>query len=122
VDEAQVHSEVFGSGSALTPGIAAAAATPAHPPAGEQGHGPSISFSRTGLTVRWRDDFGSVLELAEACDVPVRWSCRTGVCHNCETGLLAGAVTYDPEPVDAPAQGDILICCATPGDDLVLDL
>ena len=23
----------------------------------------------------------SLLELAEACDVPVRWSCRAGVCH-----------------------------------------
>ena len=40
--------------------------------------------------------YASLLELAEACDVPTRWSCRTGVCHTCETGLLGGAVTYDP--------------------------
>jgi ferredoxin-NADP reductase len=26
------------------------------------------------------------------CDVPTRWSCRTGVCHTCSTPLLAGAV------------------------------
>jgi hypothetical protein len=37
------------------------------------------------------------LELAEACDVPVRWSCRTGVCHTCECGLISGSVKYDPE-------------------------
>ena len=70
----------------------------------------------------WSDDFGSLLELAEACDVPVRWSCRTGVCHNCETTLVAGAVDYDPDPVEPPAEGSALICCSRPHDDLVLDL
>ncbi len=47
------------------------------------------------------------LGLAEACDVPVRWSCRTGVCHTCETGLVAGSVIYNPDPVDAPADGNV---------------
>ena len=118
----RVHAEIFGSGPALTPGIAVAELPAAHQPAGEQGDGPSVSFSRTGLTVSWRTDFDSVLELAEACDVPTRWSCRTGVCHTCETALLAGAVTYDPAPVDPPAQGNVLLCCATPDGELVLDL
>ena len=122
LDDGRVHSEVFGAGPSLTPGITATAVVPPHPPAGDPGNGPSISFSRSGLSVCWRTDFDSVLELAEACDVPARWSCRSGVCHNCETGLLAGAVTYDPEPVDPPADGNVLICCASPGTDLVLDL
>ena len=60
--------------------------------------------------------------LAEACDVPVRWSCRTGVCHNCETTLIAGSVDYDPNPVEPPADGSALICCSRPHDDVVLDL
>ena len=59
-------------------------------------------LSRSGLTVRWSQDYGSLLELAEACDVPVRWSCRTGVCHTCETSLLSGTVGYPPDPVDVP--------------------
>jgi ferredoxin len=63
-----------------------------------------------------------LLELAEACDVPVRWSCRTGVCHTCETDLLGGAVVYEPEPIDAPPAGRVLICSAQPTDDVVLDL
>ncbi len=42
-----------------------------------------MSFARSGLSVRWGSSFHSLLELAEACDVPVRWSCRTGVCHTC---------------------------------------
>jgi ferredoxin len=71
---------------------------------------------------RWRKDFASILEFAEACDVPVRWSCRTGVCHSCETGLLAGSVSYDPSPVDLPAERQVLVCCALPGNEIVLDL
>jgi ferredoxin len=54
--------------------------------------------------------------------VPVRWSCRTGVCHSCETTLLAGAVDYDPDPVEPPAEGSTLICCSRPRAGLVLDL
>ena len=64
----------------------------------------------------------SLLELAEACDVPVRWSCRTGVCHTCETTLIAGDVELHPDPVEPPADGSALICCSQPRDDLVLDL
>jgi ferredoxin len=81
-----------------------------------------VAFSRSGLTVRWSQDYASLLELAEACDVPVRWSCRIGVCHTCETGLLSGTVSYTPDPVDDPAAGDALICCSQPRGDLTLDL
>jgi hypothetical protein len=33
----------------------------------------------------------------------VRWACRPGVCHTCETGLIIGAVGYQLEPVELPA-------------------
>ncbi|MEW1750822.1 MOSC and FAD-binding oxidoreductase domain-containing protein [Streptomyces angustmyceticus] len=118
----RIHTEVFGAGPALTPGIAPTAARPPHPPAGAPGTGPAVSFARSGLTVPWKPEYGTLLELAEACDVPVRWSCRTGVCHTCETGLLGGSVDYDPDPVGPPAGGNALICCSRPRDDVVLDL
>jgi len=54
--------------------------------------------------------------------VPVRWSCRTGVCHNCETGLISGSATYRPDPVEPPADGNLLICCSQPQGDIALDL
>ena len=57
-----------------------------------------ITFIRSGITVPWGPDFQSLLELAEACDVPVKWSCRTGVCHTCECALIGGAVVYQPDP------------------------
>jgi len=122
VPAGQIHTEVFGAGPAQTPGIAAGPVAPPHRPAGTAGHGPSVSFTRSGLTVPWREDFISLLELAEACAVTTRWSCRTGICHSCEVGLLAGTVSYDPPPVDLPADGNVLICCATPDDDVVVDL
>jgi ferredoxin len=106
----------------VTPGIAAAPARTPHPPTGEAGSGPTIEFARSNLAVQWSSDYGSLLELAEACDVSVRWSCRTGVCHTCETALVSGAVDYSPDPIDAPADGSTLICCARPRADLVLDL
>ena len=122
IDGARVHTEIFGAAPSSTPGIAPAPVRPPHPPGGEPGDGPEVAFARSGLTVRWGRGYGSLLELAEACDVPVRWSCRSGVCHTCETGLLSGTVSYAPDPVDEPAAGSTLICCSQPSGDLVLDL
>jgi ferredoxin-NADP reductase/MOSC domain-containing protein YiiM len=119
---AQISTEMFGARPAITPGIAATAGRPPHQPAGEPGTGPDITFSRSGLTAAWRPGTNSILDFAEACDVPTRWSCRTGICHTCETGLLAGTVEYEPAPIDLPADNNVLICCARPKENLVIDL
>ena len=118
----RVHSEVFGPGESTTPGVVGAQARAPHPPPGPPGSGPRVSFARSGLTVRWDPGVRSLLELAEACDVPVRWSCRTGVCHTCETGLISGHVAFDPEPIDPPGEGNTLTCCSRPTGDVDLDL
>jgi ferredoxin-NADP reductase/MOSC domain-containing protein YiiM len=122
IQAARIRTEVFGAGPAQTPGIAPAAARRPHPPVGPPGRGPLVSFARSDLNARWDPGYASLLEFAEACDVPVRWSCRTGVCHTCETAVISGTVRYDPAPVDDPADGSALICCSRPRDDLVLDL
>lgn len=116
-----VYTEVFGALEGITPGMARVDHTP-HLPQGPPGSGPSVSFARSGLTAAWDRKFGSLLELAEACDVPVRWSCRTGVCHTCMTGLISGSITYRPEPIETPAPGNMLACCSQPNGDVVLDL
>jgi ferredoxin-NADP reductase/ferredoxin len=120
VPASRIHSEVFGTESSITPGIATTSVPP-HPPS-TAGAGPAVSFTRSGLTVPWSTQYGSLLELAEACDVPVRWSCRTGVCHMCESGLIGGQVGYAPEPLDPPAEGNLLICCSSPRTAVELDL
>jgi ferredoxin-NADP reductase/MOSC domain-containing protein YiiM len=122
IQAAGIRTEVFGAGPAQTPGIAPVAARRPHPPAGQPGSGPLVAFARSDLSARWDPGYASLLEFAEACDVPVRWACRTGVCHTCETALISGTVRYAPAPVDDPADGSALICCSQPSGDLVLDL
>lgn len=121
VDASHIHSETFGAEASLTPGTAGPGNRPPHPPE-EAGTGPTVTFTRSGLSVAWDPRYGSLLELAEACDVPVRWSCRTGVCHTCQCGLVEGAVSYAPDPLLPPPEGDVLICCTTPRGPLSLDL
>ncbi len=122
VDPARIHTELFGALPAITPGLTGPAGRAPHPPPGPPGTGPLVTFARSGVSAPFAAGRRSVLELADACDVPARWSCRTGVCHTCTTPLLAGDVTYSPAPLEAPADGRVLICCARPGTDIVLDM
>lgn len=117
-----VFSEAFGSGPALTPGISPGAPRAPHVPGGEPGNGPAVTFSRAGFIAPWSARYASLLEFAEACDVPTRWSCRIGVCHTCETALISGEVNYELIPLQAPARGNVLLCCSKPVGDVVLDL
>jgi ferredoxin-NADP reductase/MOSC domain-containing protein YiiM/ferredoxin len=119
----RIHVEIFNGGESLTPGIVGAATRAPHLPKDDANTGPLVSFARSGIAAHWKASaYQSILELAEACDVPVRWSCRTGVCHNCECGLVSGAVAYGPQPLDKPADGNLLVCCSQPIRDVVIDL
>jgi len=117
-----IHQEVFGAKNSVHPGITKTETKIPHPPVRSVGEGPMVSFTRSGLVVPWDSRFKSLLEFAEACDVPVKWSCRTGVCHMCECGLLDGRLRYEPEPLDPPAVGNALLCCSTPESAVNLDL
>jgi ferredoxin-NADP reductase len=119
----RIHVEIFNWSESLTPGIVGAATRPPHLPKDDAKAGPLVSFARSGIAAHWKPSaYQSILELAEACDVPVRWSCRTGVCHNCESGLVSGEVVYGPEPLEKPADGNLLVCCSQPTGDVVIDL
>ena len=119
----RIHVELFNGSEPMTPGVAGAATRASHLPRDDADTGPLVSFARSGIAAHWNaSSYQSILELAEACDVPVRWSCRTGVCHNCESGLVSGAVVYGPEPLDKPADGNLLVCCSQPLRDVVIDL
>ncbi|MBV9672114.1 MAG: MOSC domain-containing protein [Verrucomicrobia bacterium] len=122
VSDDRLHTEIFGAGKPITPGVVDPSHAAPHPPEGPVGSGPRVSFVRSGLNVCWNPRFSSLLEFAEACDVPVRWSCRTGVCHTCESGLISGSVDYRPEPLEPAGEGNLLICCSQPKGDVVIDL
>jgi ferredoxin-NADP reductase len=122
VGPAAIHTELFGALSAINPGLAGKDRPPPHQPGGPPGTGPMVTFARSRIAVPFATGRRSILELADACDVPTRWSCRTGVCHTCITPLLSGDITYSPAPLDPPAAGQALICCSQPATDIVLDM
>ncbi|HSD81738.1 MAG TPA: MOSC and FAD-binding oxidoreductase domain-containing protein [Solirubrobacteraceae bacterium] len=115
IPDRRVHTEAFGAARRDD-------APPPHPPPGPPASGPAVAFARSAVTARFDDRWNSLLELAEACDVPADWSCRTGVCHRCESGLVSGSVDYDPEPLDPPPDGFALLCCSRPREAVTLDL
>jgi MOSC domain-containing protein YiiM/ferredoxin-NADP reductase len=41
---------------------------------------------------------------------------------NCITGLIGGSVVYNPEPLERPAPGNVLVCCSQPDAGVTLDL
>jgi ferredoxin-NADP reductase/MOSC domain-containing protein YiiM len=123
LDPGHIHTELFGALPPINPGVVAAPpAVRPHSPEGITGSGPRITLARSGLSVDWSPTFPTLLEFAEACDVPTRYSCRSGVCHTCETAVIEGVVDYAEPPLQAPADGMVLLCTSTPHSDLVLDL
>jgi len=119
----RIYAEMFNGSESMTPGVVGPVTRAPHRPNDDSPTGPLVTFARSGIVAHWNESaYQSILELAEACDVPVRWSCRTGVCHNCESGLISGSVVYGPEPLDKPAEGNLLICCSQPTRDVVIDL
>jgi ferredoxin len=122
IDAARIHTELFGALPPINPGVVDVPRSAPHQPDGPAGSGPPVSFSRSGITANWSAQYGSILELAEACDVPTRYSCRSGVCHTCVTPVIAGEAVYGAAPLEPPPDGTVLICVAQPRESLVLDL
>lgn len=118
----RIATEVFGAIPTHASGIVKADDRARHRPDGPPGTGPIVTFSRSDLAVSWDDRYPSLLDFAEACDVPVGFGCRNGTCHNCESGLLSGAVTYHIEPLEPPPDGRVLVCSSRPSSELTLDL
>ncbi|WP_163505410.1 MOSC and FAD-binding oxidoreductase domain-containing protein [Fodinicola acaciae] len=117
-----VRTEIFGALSAINPGVVEHDRPAPHQPAGPPGTGPAITFARSGITAAFDQTKPNLLAFAESCDIPTRWQCRTGVCQTCVTPLLSGEVDYQPAPLLPPAEGTVLVCCARPRTDTVLDL
>ncbi len=122
LDASRIHTELFGALPSINPGLTDQTHPAPHPPPGPPGTGPLVTFARSGISTPFDVNRKSVLELAEACDISTRWSCRTGVCHTCTTPLLSGTVSYRPEPLELPAEGEVLICCSRPDTAIVLEM
>jgi ferredoxin-NADP reductase/MOSC domain-containing protein YiiM len=122
IEPARVHAELFAALPSTNPGVVGRAVPAPHAPPGPPGTGPLVTFARSGVSTPFGASWHSLLDLADACDVPTRWSCRAGVCHTCITPLLSGAVSYSPDPLEPPSDGQVLICCSRPRSDVTLDM
>ena len=122
VEPARIFTELFGALPASTPGVTGQVRKAPHVPTETRAAGPLVTFARSGISTAFGDTWQSLLELSDACDVPARWSCRSGVCHTCVTPLLSGDVSYSPEPLEPAGIGNVLICCSRPISDVVLDM
>jgi ferredoxin len=118
----RVATEAFGAVPVHPSGIVPGDVRAPHQPAGPPGAGPAVTFARSGLTAAWDDRYPSILDFAEACDVPSGFGCRQGVCHACEAGLVDGEVDHRITPLEAPPEGRVLLCCTRPATALTLDL
>ncbi len=83
---------------------------------------PQVLFAKSGISTHWSESVSSLLELAEANGLTPAFSCRTGTCSSCESRLISGEITYDPEPFMEAQQDHIFICCAKPVSDVNIDL
>ncbi len=79
-------------------------------------------FSQSGITAKWDSEYENLLDFAEDQGVFPDFSCRSGICHSCMYELLEGEVDYAFEPLDPPYPGQVLLCCARPTSDLVIDV
>lgn len=116
VSKESIASESFGgapSGAAVPPPSA---------PVPAPGSAPVVVFARSSVATRWEGAHASLLDLAEANAVPASAGCRIGSCHGCRARVLEGTVRYDPDPMEPPPEGSVLLCCARPEGDVVLDV
>ncbi|MDP6351468.1 MAG: 2Fe-2S iron-sulfur cluster-binding protein [Alphaproteobacteria bacterium] len=115
VPDRDVNFEAFGPASAKKAGPPAAAA--------EAGAGAAItvSFAKSGASLAWSADAGSLLDFAEDNDIQIESGCRAGSCGTCVIAIMSGEVTYLHEPGEAPDAGSCLTCIAVPKGDISLD-
>ncbi|MEM8743138.1 MAG: 2Fe-2S iron-sulfur cluster-binding protein [Pseudomonadota bacterium] len=81
-----------------------------------------IEFAKSGKTLNWTPNDGSILDLAIDNDIKARCSCRQGVCGTCAVKLCAGEIEYKKKPERNPDAGKCLPCVARPTSDVVVDL
>ena len=93
VEADRVRMEIFNGGESSTPGVIGAARKSPHRADGRPRNRPA----RLVRAQRHRRALESVRATRaywnwpRRATFPVRWACRTGVCHSCESGLVSGS-------------------------------
>lgn len=115
VPEAHIHYETFG------PASLAGLARP-HPKSAKTTavDGITVTFSKSGKSLLWDENAGSLLNFAELNGIEVASGCRAGSCGACQTIIQGGKVAYFQSPDFTPDPGSCLLCISHPKCDLSL--
>lgn len=81
----------------------------------------TVKFTESGTEATWNGEQPALLDFAEAEGLTPEFGCRTGTCFACETTLIKGKVSYDPEPFLEVPEGKVLLCCAQPASDVEIE-
>ena len=116
VPEKNIHYEAFG------PATVKKLKKAAPPPAADASAAAiEVTFVKSGKTIAWESDAGSLLDFAEAHGVSIDSGCRAGNCGTCITAVQGGSVDYVTEPGEMPEAGSCLTCISVPKENLKLD-
>jgi ferredoxin-NADP reductase len=121
VPDADVHQEAFVSRPPVEERPAADDATTDEPD--PDGAIANVVFQRSGHTAELPAEL-TVLEAAEDAGVSIPFECRSGVCGQCKTKLVAGRVRMDVQDALTStdrAKGLILACQARAFRDIAVD-
>jgi ferredoxin-NADP reductase len=118
VPEKNIHFEAFGPASVKKKKQDAAQAAVVAQPAGSTFE---VTFSRSGKSLPWPADAGSILEFAEDNGIHIDSGCRAGNCGTCITAIKSGDIVYVNEPGSPPEAGSCLACISIPKGNLVID-
>jgi ferredoxin-NADP reductase/DMSO/TMAO reductase YedYZ heme-binding membrane subunit len=124
VPDSKVHTEAFisrpaapaptGPGVVVAPTAVAGAVDAELPAMPSDAAGASLRFARSDQMVDVTPN-ATILESAESAGVSIPFECRSGICGQCKTRLVAGRVTMETDDALSPAEkarGLILACQA----------
>ena len=83
--------------------------------------GVQITFTKSGKTLDWDPEIGSILDFAEEHDIAIDSGCRAGNCGTCITAIKEGKINYLNEPGAETESGSCLACISVPDGNLSIN-
>ena len=119
----RIHVEIFNGSESMTPGVVGAATRAPHPPEHDPATGPLVSFARSGIAAHWdATAYQSLWSWPKRAMSPSVGRAGPVCVTTVRVAWFPGRSPTDPEPLDKPAEGNLLVCCSQPTRDVVIDL